>query len=291
MIDVLIIGGGPAGVSAALYTARARYSTTILYKNHGALQTAEAVENFYGHKKIGGHELVETGLQQAQAVGAELICTETTGITLTENNTIQAQTASGQILEAKAAIIATGATRVRPKIEGLEALEGMGVSYCAICDGFFYRGKDVAVLGSGAYALHEAQDLLPLVKSVTLLTNGETPSANFPEEIKICQDKIEKLTADKAGALENILTATGEKIPATGLFIAMGIAGGTELARKIGAQVENNAVIVDKNMRTLVPGLWAAGDCTGGLKQIAKAVYQGAEAGMDIIKFLREWGK
>ena len=146
----------------------------------------------------------------------------------------------------------------------------------------------MAVLGSGAYALHEVHDLLPLAKSVTLLTNGEAPTVDFPKEVKIREEKIEKLTASKTGTLKSVFFDNKDKIPVDGLFVAIGVAGGTELARKMGTMVENNSVIVDKNMRTLVPGLWAAGDCTGGLKQIAKAVYQGAEAGLDVVRFLRE---
>jgi len=290
MIDVIIIGGGPAGVTAALYTARANFKTTIICKDQGALGKAERVDNYYGHMEISGQTLMNTGLEQARHVGAEIVSDEAVSMCLTDAGSIIVATIS-ESYEARAAILATGATRFIPKIKGFADVDGRGISYCAICDGFFHRGKDVAVLGSGAYALHEVEDLLPVAHSVTLLTNGEEPSVDFPEKVIVRSEKIKEITANKSFAgkvLKGIILENGTALDFSGLFIAVGIAGGTELARKMGAIVEKNAVVVDSMMLTSVPGLWAAGDCTGGLKQIAKATYQGAEAGMDIIRYLRE---
>ena len=311
MFDVLIIGGGPAGVTAALYTARANFKTAIICKDHGALGKAERVDNFYGQMEISGQALVEIGLEQARKVGAEIISDEALGVYVTESGTAMVSTGkkdgraeSAAFCEAKrvedtgensyeahAVILATGATRATPKIEGLAALEGRGVSYCAVCDGFFHRGKNVAVLGNGAYALHEVEDLLPIVESVTLLTDGEEVLADFPASVIIRTEKVHAVTAKK-GMMGDILGGVvldgGEELSFSGLFVAVGIAGGTELARKMGAMVENDSVMVDQMMRTSVTGLWAAGDCTGGMKQIAKAVYEGAEAGTDVVRYLRE---
>ncbi|MCL2216266.1 MAG: NAD(P)/FAD-dependent oxidoreductase [Defluviitaleaceae bacterium] len=316
--DVLIIGGGPAGVTAAMYTARAGFKTIIICKDAGALGKAERVDNFYGHLEIGGAALVATGLEQARKAGAEVINEEVVGLMtfecedgdLTENG-FNVKTTSAEY-RAKAVVLATGANRVTPKIPGLSEYEGRGVSYCAICDGFFYRGKNVAVLGNGQYALHEAEDLLSLAASVTLLTDEEEPEADFPEAVIVRKEKIVKIfggparvgtapgAAGSSGlktfvqkiALQGVTLETGknseEELSISGLFVAVGIAGGTDLARKIGAALDSQgSVLVDKSMRTTVPGLWAAGDCVAGLKQIAKAVYEGAEAGTDIVKFLR----
>jgi len=293
MIDVIIIGGGPAGVTAALYTARAALKTMILYKDQGALSKAAKVDNFYGHLEISGKELVETGLAQAKRVGVTIVNEEAVGIRTNEDETITIETATAAYT-ARTAIIATGASRTTPKIKGLAELEGRGVSYCAICDGFFHRGKDVAVIGNSAYALHEVEDLLPIAKSVTVLTNGTEPQVEFPENVIVKIEKIQEV-AGQAGIMGEVLSGvtldSGEEIPLSGLFVAVGVAGGTELARKIGAVVQNNAVSVDEQLRTTVANIWAAGDCTGGLKQIAKAVYQGAEAGTDIVKYLKERSK
>jgi len=292
MTDVIIIGGGPAGVTAALYTARAALKTVILYKDQGALSKAARIDNFYGHLEIGGKELVDIGLEQAKRVGVTIINEEAVGIRANDE-TITIETANSAYT-ARTAIIATGASRTTPKIKGLAELEGRGVSYCAICDGFFHRDKDVAVIGSSAYALHEVEDLLPIAKSVTVLTNGVEPQVAFPENVTVKTEKIQEVTG-QAGmigeTLKSVVLDSSEEIPLSGLFVAVGVAGGTELARKIGAVVQNNAVSVDEQLRTTVANIWAAGDCTGGLKQIAKAVYEGAEAGTDIVKYLKERAK
>ncbi|MCL2286692.1 MAG: NAD(P)/FAD-dependent oxidoreductase [Firmicutes bacterium] len=290
MTDVLIIGGGPAGVTAALYTARARFKTVIIYKDQGALQKAAKVDNFYGHLEISGKELVEVGIEQARRVGVTVINDEAVGIKQNDDETITVEAANAAYT-ARTAVVATGASRTTPKVKGLTELEGRGVSYCAICDGFFHRGKDVAVIGNSAYALHEAEDLLPIVNSVTVLTNGQEPLVNFPENIIVKTDKISEIVG-QAGIMGETLKAvvldSGEVINLSGLFVAVGVAGGTELAMKLGAVVQNNAVSVDEQLRTTVTNVWAAGDCTGGLKQIAKAVYDGAIAGTDIVKKIKE---
>ena len=170
MAKVVIIGSGPAGVSAALYTARAGIDTTVLTRGPGALARAEGIENYYGVPgPVSGAELERRGIEGAKAVGVQFVEAEAVGLTFTDKLTVE--TLSGDY-PADAVILATGASRAAPPIPGLKALEGHGVGYCATCDAFFYRGKDVAVLGSGEYALHEASALLPLAKSVTLLTGG-----------------------------------------------------------------------------------------------------------------------
>ena len=208
MTDAIIVGGGPAGATAAVYIARAGFTVTLIYKNLGALETAEGVENFYGFTKISGKSLVEKGLRQARAVGAKTIRREVVGLSQQEAM-IYVETPR-KTFESKAVLLATGAARNTPKIPGLADLEGRGVSYCAICDGFFYRGKHVAVLGSGAYALHEAQDLLPLAASVTLLTNGKTPTANFPPSVKIHTEKIQEITNKPPSTSPTLLTLNSQ---------------------------------------------------------------------------------
>ena len=182
-------------------------------------------------------------------------------------------------------ILATGAGRIAPKIAGLAEHEGRGVSYCATCDAFFYRGKTAAVLGSGEYALHEVQALLPLAGKVILCTNGEPLTADFPEGVEICTEKLAAVEGEEkvsALRLEN-----GELLPVEGLFVALGVAGSAALARKLGAPVENGRIVVDERMQTGIPGLYAAGDCTGGLLQVCKAVYEGALAATEAIKQIR----
>jgi len=199
-------------------------------------------------------------------------------------NKLTVITNSGEY-EADSVVLATGTSRTTPKIKGLKEYEGHGVSYCAVCDAFFYRGKDVAVLGNGNYALHEAMELLPTSNSVTILTNGKEPDFQVPETIKINTNIIDSISGNDV--VEEIHFQNGDNLPISGLFIAIGVAGSTDLAKKIGAETQNNKIIVNENMSTNIPGLYAAGDCTGGLLQISKAVYEGAKAGTEIIKHLR----
>lgn len=285
MKNVFIIGGGPAGVSAALYTSRAGVETFIISKDKGALAKAEKIENYYGlEKPIKGSELVEIGINQAKAIGATLIDDEVIGLSYENNFVIETKNTK---YNADALIIATGSSRAKPKITGLKDYEGKGVSFCAVCDAFFYRNKDVAVLGNSDYAIHEAQTLIQTSKSVTILTNGEKMLAQVPENISVDTRKIKSIEG-KDEVISHILFEDMSTINISGLFIAVGIAGSGDLARKIGAEADEKKIIIDANMCTSIPGLFAAGDCTGGLQQICKAVYEGGKAGLEAVKFLKK---
>ena len=183
-------------------------------------------------------------------------------------------------------MLATGSQRKKPDIKGLKELEGKGVSYCAVCDAFFHNGKPVAVIGSGSYAMHEAVYLAQTSPKVTILTNHENTELSACDNIDICDKKIAELT--NVGNLRHVIFDDGSHIEVSGIFVAAGIAGSTDLAIKLGAFIEGNTVKTDKNMFTGIPGLYAAGDCTGGLLQVSKAVYEGAAAAMEIIKYLRK---
>ena len=284
MPNIVIIGSGPAGVSAALYAVRAGVHTTVLTKGPGALDRAEKIENYYGFAEpISGAELERRSIENAKRLGVNVITAEAVGLTWTDRLTVE--TLAGDY-PADAVILATGASRAVPRIPGLAGLEGHGVSFCAACDAFFYRGKDVAVLGSGEYALHEVQALLPVAGSVSLLTNGAPLSAQFPPEVTVYPQKVDAILGEKV--VTGVQLSGGETLAVSGVFVALGVAGSTALARKIGAAVDGNRIVVDAAMQTTVPGLYAAGDCTGGLLQVAKAVYEGALAGTEAAKALRK---
>ncbi len=284
MANVVIIGSGPAGISAAQYIRRAGFDVTVLHRGPGALEKAEAIENYYGFAQpIPGVKLWQNGVDNAKRLGVEFIDDEVVGFAF--EDTLVVLATKGRY-PADGVVIATGSPRKTPPVKALGDFEGRGVSYCAACDGFFYRGKDVAVMGAGEYALHEAMELLPLAKTVTLLTGGEKPEIDLPEGLLVRSEKVEAVEGDerlRAAVLEG-----GERLPLDGLFIAYGVAGSADLARKIGAETAGNRIVVDENMATSVPGLFAAGDCTGGLLQVAKAVYEGAKAGTELIKYLRK---
>ena len=283
MSNVIIIGNGPAGISTALYTTRAGIDTTIIGKDYGALGKASEIENYYGFKQpISGKDLIKDGIAQAKRLGVKIISDEVLGISYTDKLVVLTKEKE---YSADSVVIATGSARSTPPIKGLKEFEGHGVSYCAICDAFFYKGKDVAVLGNGEYALHEALELLPTSNSVTLLTNGKQPSTMIPDKIKVNIKSIEAF--EGSDILKTILFKDGSSLRISGVFVAVGVAGSTDLAKKLGAGTEKNKIIIDENMATNIPGLFAAGDCTGGLLQISKAVYEGAKAGTEVIKYLR----
>lgn len=183
--------------------------------------------------------------------------------------------------EAENVILATGKERFTPKIKGIKEFEGKGVSYCAICDAFFYKNKDVAVLGSGNYAIHEAKQLMPVAKSVVLLTNGDKKIENRDINIDINEKNIKEIRGNNK--VEEIGFFDDTTLTVSGIFIAVGTATSTDLAKKIGAIIQNNNIKVDEQMQTSVKGLYACGDCTGGLLQISKAIYEGTKAGLSVI--------
>ena len=288
MSNIVIIGNGPAGLSAAIYAARAGMNTIVVGSGNSSLLKAEKIENFFGHPEpISGSQLLQNGEEQCRNLGVAIVEDEAVGISFGE--TLMVRTASGQSFPAEAIVLATGVSRKVPKIEGLEKFEGSGISYCAVCDGFFFRGKDVAVLGSGDYAANEAMELLPIAKSVTILTDGDELKPTLPNGVTLNTGKIKLLRGQNS--LESVEFVDGTTLYVSGMFIAMGTAGSADFAKKLGAETEGNKIIVNDNMATNVPGIFAAGDGTGGWYQVAKAVYQGAVAGSEAAKFLRESAK
>lgn len=183
--------------------------------------------------------------------------------------------------EAKNVILATGKERLTPKIKGIKEFEGKGISYCAVCDAFFYRNKNVAVLGSGNYAIHEAKQLMQVAKSVVLLTNGDKRIENRDIDIDVNEKNIKEIRG--SNKVEEIKFFDDTTLTLSGIFIAVGTATSTDLAKKIGAIIQNNNIKVNEKMQTSVEGLYACGDCTGGLLQISKAIYEGTKAGLAVI--------
>ena len=278
--DVVIIGSGPAGISAALYAKRRKLSVLIISKGIGALEKAEQIENYYGFPNgITGKELYENGIRQARTLDIDMADDEVISLSYGENFEVETVNSS---YKAKSVILATGSNRITPNIKGIREFEGKGVSYCAICDAFFYKGKDVAVLGNGNYAVHEMEQLKPIVNSITILTNGEEIVENRNINVEVNDKKIREFRGDNS--IQEVEFEDGTKKQINGIFVALGTASSNDLARKIGARIENNHIVVDENMQTTVPGLFACGDCTGGLLQISKAVYEGAKAGLAVLK-------
>lgn len=281
--QVIIIGGGPAGVSAALYLARAAIKTLIIENGPGALSRAHKIDNYYG-VAASGSELYTKGLEQAKALGITVINDEVLNVEYTNSFTVHLKN-TAKILTAPVLLLATGTKNITLNLPELVEFEGKGVSYCAVCDGFFFRKKQVAVLGNSAYALHEAEYLKHLATSVTILTNGKDDSLAVAAGFTVRKEVIKAIVGENK--LQSIHFAEGPALNIDGLFIAMGTADSTDIARKLGAQLDGRFIKIDTDCATNIPGLFAAGDCTGGLMQIAKAVHEGARAGLAALKFIR----
>lgn len=290
---IIIIGAGPAGISAALYAARGNLDPLVINNGIGALEKAEKIENYYGlSHPMTGPELYETGLAQAKALGVRILDAQVLGVE--GFDTFVVKTTEGEI-ETTSLILATGSRRVSPKIPGIREFEGKGVSYCAVCDAFFYRGKEVAVIGNGDFALHEAEELSNTASSVTIYTDGKEPAFSREASVAVNTMKIQSIEGEsKVSGLrlaEGEVTAqeaAGTLAKADGVFIAIGTAGSAEIARQMGAELDEKGNIkVNEEMETTIPGMFAAGDCTGGLMQVAKAVYQGCQAAISAGKYVR----
>ena len=284
MKQLVIIGQGPAGISAALYAVRGGADVTVIANGAGALARAGLIQNYYGFEDgISGRELIEAGVRQAEKLGVRMVRGELFGIEYAEEG-FAVKTSAGT-LDAGAAVIACGTQRNTPPIAGIDAFDGRGVSYCAVCDAFFFRGKKVGVVGSGAYAASEYEVLKGVIQDVTALTNGEAPQFSLPCDTR----KIARL--EGGVALERVVFADGSAEAFDGLFIACGTAGAFELSRKLGLETANGKIVTDERRATNVPGIFAAGDCTAGMQQIAKAVCDGMIAGTEALKYLKALAK
>lgn len=282
MYDVIVIGSGPAGISASIYLKRAQKNVCIITDGNSALKRTNKIENYYGIVSISGEDLYNTGVEQAEKLEISIVKDEVTNISFEKHFIVRTVNSE---YEAKYVVIATGTNRAAPKVKGIKEFEGKGISYCAICDGFFYKDKNVAVVGSGNYAIHEAETLKLIANSVTILTNGQKMIENRDAaDFEVDETPIREFRGDNV--IKEVKFENNNTKAIDGVFIAIGTASSVDLARKIGAVIKGNNIVTNENMQTTVRGLYACGDCTGGLLQVNKAVYEGAVAALDIIKNL-----
>lgn len=288
MYDVIIIGRGPAGISASLYTIRANLKTLVIGREGGALKKADKIENYYGFSEpISGKFLLQEGEKQALRLGVEIVEEEVISIEKEEHFEIAT---SKEKYSAKAILLATGQEQKKIKIENLYKYEGKGVSYCSTCDGFFYKNLKLGVLGFKDYAINEAIELETFTKDITIYTNGMNldVSKNFDKESKRFKFNAKKITKiDGEDFLQKIYFEDGTSESIDGIFVAYDSASSVDFARKLGIITEENSISVDKNQSTNIEGVFAAGDCIGGFKQVSVAVGEGALAGRRIIEFVR----
>lgn len=290
--DVVIIGGGPAGLTAGIYTARARLKSLLLEKGAtgGWIVNAGVVENYPGFPDgVNGLELADAMQQQAAKFGLETLTAEVTGLDLKGEQKI-VKTGEGHIT-ARAVIVAGGSDRIKLGVPGEEEFTGRGVAYCAVCDGYFYRDVPVAVVGGGNAAVNEALELTKFASKITLIhRRDELRATKILQERAFAEPKIEFLWNTVIEAIEGEDTVkklqlknvqTGEKstLNISGIFVAAGFRPNTDYLKNIVELAENGTIITNEKMETNVPGILAAGDIrANSIRQVAAAVGDGAVA-------------
>lgn len=297
MYDVIILGAGPAGLTAGIYAARGGLNAVIVESKAvggQAALTAE-IENYPGFESVSGFELVSLIQAQCERLGVAFVYDNPVNVSL-DGNIKSVETAYSGVLEARAVIIATGAM---PRTLGLpreSALMGGGVSYCATCDGAFFKGKAVAVVGGGNTAAEDALYLEKFASSVTLIHRRDALRADAilakriaESTVKVAWDSVvTQLNGEKklsSVTLKNVKTGELSDLPVSGLFVAVGQTPATEGLK--GVELDGGYIVTDEEMHTSLPGVFAAGDVRKKtLRQVVTATADGAIAAESAIKFL-----
>ena len=300
LYDVVVIGGGPAGLTAALYLARARYRVVVVEQERfgGQITITSEVVNYPGVERTSGAELTETMRRQAERFGAEFLLAEVTGLEL-EGDVKTVRTSRGA-LSCFGVLLATGAHPRMVGFRGEEQFRGRGVAYCATCDGEFFTGKDVFVVGGGFAAAEESVFLTKYARHVTILIRGDdftcaqatADAARNHEKITILTNTVvEEVSGDTAlRSIRMRNTKTGEETEhqaadgeTFGVFVFAGYEPATELVRGLAELDGQGYVLTDRSQKTTADGLYAAGDvCVKPLRQVVTAVGDGALAATEL---------
>lgn len=290
MYDIIVVGAGPAGLTAAVYARRAGKSVLVLEKAGfgGQITYSHKIENYPSHQSISGTELADMMLEQALSQGAEVELEEALEVTKNEDGIFTIRT-DFSTFECKSVIIATGAKHRTLNVEGEENFIGSGISFCAVCDGAFYSGKEVLVIGGGNSALVEATLLAETCKKVTIVQNlskltGEMKlqeALNSRDNVEIIYSTtVKAFEGDgelQAVVLKSEIDGTESKLSPDGVFVAIGLAPDNEVFKTLTALDSYGYVVASEACTTDTEGLFVAGDCrTKQIRQITTATADGA---------------
>jgi thioredoxin reductase (NADPH) len=293
MYDCIVIGGGPAAQQTGLFLGRAKLSALLIGDpKKSDLAYGKVIGNYFGvSDEPTGLSLLTKGLDHLQRCGVEIVEEEVVDVKKDDDG-FTVTTASMKSYQAKAVVIASGRQLPTAGIKNEKEFLGKGVATCVACDGPLFKGKTVAVVGWGSHAAEEAIELRAYTDRVTIYTQGKKLEMNEAlkkkldaEGVAISDKKIAAVEGETL--LKKIVFKDGTSEPMDGLFVAVGSAGGITFGYKLGLELENTFIKIDRDGKTNIPGVWAAGGCTGGNPQIAKSVGEGCNAAISVIRTLK----
>lgn len=302
LYDVLIIGAGPAGITAAIYAQRANLKVAMFEKDTpgGQLSKYNEIENYTGAKKVAGYELATMMIDHAYELGVEVIYDDVTKVEL--DGSIKKLITPNQTYEAKAVIVATGNVPRRLGVENEDELAMNGISWCAICDGPLYKGRKVVVVGGGNSAVEEASYLATLATHVTVVQNladltADPKAQDILRSMKNVDIKystvVSKFLKDDKGLTGVVIkSADGkeETVEADGVFEYVGLTPVTDMVKDLGITNKYGYIEADEKMQTKVPGVYAAGDViVKQIRQVVTATADGAIAVQNVLRYLETW--
>ena len=291
--DVVILGTGPAGLQAAIHAARKKVSVLLLGKETKSSLFHAHVENFCCLFNVKGEDMLNVGRQQAVSFGTDVLEEDVLQVSPADHG-FRIVIESGQELQARSLIIATGTTRNKLGVAGEKELLGRGVSYCVECDANFYKGDDIAVVGSASAAVSGALTMLDYAATVHLISEKLEVTDALAKQLKDSSVNLHegKQVTEISGrnSVEEVVLKDGARIPVAGVFIELGAKGVMELATHLGVQLDDQMKYIETNkkMETNVPGVYAAGDICGPPWQMAKAVGEGCVAGIGAAGYARK---
>ena len=302
--EVVIVGGGPAGLCAALYAGRGMLKTVLLERGvpGGELLNTEWIEDYPGFKKIKGRELAQAMTEHAREFGAEIRQENVESIVRRDDGVFEIATTLGGIYEAPAVILTAGGTPNKLGVPGELEYAGRGVSYCAVCDGAFFKGETIAVVGGGDAAVEEADYLTRYAERVYVIhRRDEFRASKLLQERLFANPKIEviwnKRVVELIGgppglvsiSLEDTVTGARSSLPATGCFVFIGFSPNSGLVKQHFAHDPSGYMLTDDRMMTSIPGLFAAGDLRVQLtRQVTTAVGDATTAAIAVEKYLTQ---